>query len=101
MAHLSFAVTGVGLAVPVWIGLTDQMIRALVATGKQVPAPVGARGLLDTGTDVTAVVPCHSDMLVTELAALLPDVDVLIGLDMLLTCKLLVDGPARQFTLEF
>jgi hypothetical protein len=36
-----------------------------------------------------------------ELPALLPGADVLIGLDVLLTCKLILDGPARQFTLEF
>jgi hypothetical protein len=27
--------------------------------------------------------------------------DVLIGMDVLLTCKLTVDGPAGQFTLDF
>ncbi len=27
--------------------------------------------------------------------------DVLIGMDILLTCKMLVDGPRRQFALEF
>jgi hypothetical protein len=40
-------------------------------------------------------------MLVTELATLLPDTDILIGLDVVLTCKLVVDGPGRSFTLEF
>lgn len=42
-----------------------------------------------------------SDLLVTELAAVLPDADVLVGLDILLTCKLFLDGPGCQFTLEF
>jgi len=28
-------------------------------------------------------------------------VDVLIGLDLLIACRLVVDGPARLFTLEF
>lgn len=41
------------------------------------------------------------DLIVTELATELPQVDVLIGLDVLLQCRLLLDGPARQFTLEF
>ena len=41
------------------------------------------------------------NLLVTELATVLPDADVLIGLDVLLECKLLLDGPARHFTLEF
>lgn len=147
MAHLSFAVTSTGLTVPVWIGLTHQAMKDLIAAGKQIPAPVGAKGLLDTGTNVTAVAPwilqqlavpvttrssthtaggqvpvnlyrvsvgitdpaqpagspwlTHSDMLVIELATPLPDVDILIGLDILLTCKLHLDGPARRFMLEF
>jgi hypothetical protein len=41
------------------------------------------------------------DLLVTELTTVLPDADDLIGLDVLLQCKLHLDGPARQFTLEF
>jgi hypothetical protein len=41
------------------------------------------------------------DLLVTELATTLPDVDLLVGLDVLLQCKLVLDGPGRQFTLEF
>jgi hypothetical protein len=39
--------------------------------------------------------------LVTELAALLPDTDVLVGLDVILTCKLILEGLGGQFTLEF
>ena len=39
-------------------------------------------------------------LLVMELPPGFP-LDVLIGMDILLTCKMLVDGPARQFTLEF
>jgi hypothetical protein len=30
-----------------------------------------------------------------------PSCDVLIGMDVLLGCKLIVDGPGRQFTVEF
>jgi hypothetical protein len=145
MAQLTFPVMKSGLAVPVWIGLNGDTTDALLAAG-QVPVPIQARGLLDTGSDVTAVaawilqqlgitptsttsthtaagnVPVkiysvslgitdpnqpvrtwltHSTLQVTELNALLPDTDVLIGLDVLLECKLLLDGPAPQFTLEF
>jgi hypothetical protein len=41
------------------------------------------------------------DLVVMEVPSPIPDVEVLIGLDILLDCKLLLDGPARQFTLEF
>jgi len=37
----------------------------------------------------------------SELSVVLPDADVLIGLNVLLECKLLLDGPARAFFLEF
>lgn len=41
------------------------------------------------------------DLLVMELPTIIQDVDVLVGLDVLLTCRLTLDGPVRQFTLEF
>lgn len=41
------------------------------------------------------------DLLVMELLDPIPNVDVLIGLDILLDCRLLVDGPGRQFTIDF
>jgi hypothetical protein len=41
------------------------------------------------------------DLMVMELPSPIPGVDVLIGLDILLDCKMLLDGPARRFTLEF
>jgi len=40
-------------------------------------------------------------VLVCELAITLPGVDVLIGLNVLLHCKLILDGPAGVFSLEF
>jgi hypothetical protein len=40
-------------------------------------------------------------LLVTELATALPDLDVLVGMDIMSTCVVLIDGPARQFTLSF
>jgi hypothetical protein len=39
-------------------------------------------------------------LLATELAAPLPDADVLVGLNVLLQGKLMLDGPARRFSLE-
>ena len=38
---------------------------------------------------------------VMELTNSLGTVEVLIGLDFLLACRFLLDGPARQFSLEF
>ena len=38
---------------------------------------------------------------VSELVVSLPDADVLIGLDVLRTGKMLLDGPAAQFTMDY
>lgn len=43
----------------------------------------------------------RNDLLVMELINPPPDVEVFIGLDILLDCRLLLDGPGRRFTLEF
>ncbi|MGH7171518.1 MAG: aspartyl protease family protein [Gemmataceae bacterium] len=43
----------------------------------------------------------RSNLIVMELIDPPPDVEVLIGLDILLDCRLLLDGPGRQFTLDF
>ncbi len=43
----------------------------------------------------------ESTLSVMELTTPLAKVEVLIGLDILLGCKFLLDGPARQFSLEF
>jgi hypothetical protein len=40
------------------------------------------------------------DLLASELTTALPNVDVLVGLDVLLVCRLTLDGPVRRFTLE-
>ena len=43
----------------------------------------------------------REDMLVSELAVTLPNVEVLIGMDILKQCLFILDGPGRQFTLAF
>jgi hypothetical protein len=146
MAHSTYPLTTAGLAVPVLVGLDGKTTAALHAAGRPIPAPVLARGLLDTCTDMTAIAArilqqlgmpsagttstltaagpssvrlfevsfsitgsvqggglllTEPALLVSELTTVLPDADVLIGLDMLLRGKLLLDGPAGQFTLEF
>jgi hypothetical protein len=146
MPRLTFPVTVAGRAAPVWIGLDGKTCSALIAAGRPIPPPVPGRGLLDTGSDLTAVAPwvlqrlalpaaattvthtpggqvrvnlyeislgitdpnqlggqwiTHPNLLVTELASVLADADLLIGLDVILDCKLLLDGPGRMFSLEF
>jgi uncharacterized membrane protein YagU involved in acid resistance len=146
MARQTYPLTAAGLEVPVWIGLDGATTAALVGAGKPVAPPVRARGLLDTGSSVTAIpswliqqlaipvatthvthtaagpmkvnlcrvslrlegaqIPSSSwlmlhDLLVMELVTALPDADVLVGLDVLLTCQLHLDGPGRHFTLDF
>lgn len=41
------------------------------------------------------------NLLVSELSILLPDIDVLIGMDILRECLFVLDGPGGQFTLAF
>ncbi len=41
------------------------------------------------------------DLEVSALAHPIPGTDLLIGLDLLLDCRLFVDGPARTFTFDF
>jgi hypothetical protein len=146
VAQLTFPLTKAGLSVPVWVGVSGSASAALLSAGQPIPAPVQAQGLVDTGTDATAVAagllqrlalsPVRSttshttggpvrvrlfkvslsitdpgqpsapwftepDLLVMELPTVLPDADVLIGLDILLTLRLHLDGPARRFTLDF
>jgi hypothetical protein len=145
MAQLTFPVTRAGLEVPVWLGVSHRESNRLLASGQPIPPPVQARGLVDTGSDTTAVAPwvLHQlglpkatsarsqtasglvpvslyeaslsitdpggaspmltapQLLVMELTTALADADVLVGLDVLLQCRLLLDGPARQFTLDF
>lgn len=146
MPQLSFQVTNSGLAVSVLIGLDGKTTAALHAAQMPIAPPIQARGLLDTGSNVTAIaswivqqlalrpatttvshtaggpikvdlievslsitdqsVPgspwlTQPDLLAMELKSAPPDADVLIGLDILLISKLLLDGPARQFSLSF
>jgi hypothetical protein len=51
-----------------------------------------------TGTRLLFVIP---DLLVTEMTTPPTRLDVLVGLDVLLQCVLIVDGPNGSFTLRF
>lgn len=43
----------------------------------------------------------HNQLIVTELAVALGNIDMLIGLDVLQDGLLVYDGPGKQFTLAF
>src|SRR5438105_14478776 len=55
MARLTFPVTRDGLSVPVLIGLDGYTLAARARAGQPAVAPVLTRGLLDTGSNPTAV----------------------------------------------
>jgi hypothetical protein len=145
MAKLIFPLDAAGWCVDVRVNLNTAALQTLQTTGQVLPNSISARGLIDTGSDVSAVassilqrlaVPVHSqrttqgiggaifvrlfkvmlfildvgqphlpwlihpDLLVMELPSAVP-VEVLIGQDVLLAYKLLLDGPGRQLTLDF
>jgi len=145
MAQLVFPIARDGLWVDVRVNVNSTTLRSLQSAGKAAPSSVEAKGLIDTGTDISAVAPSilqqlsipvqartatqgiggkmpvrlftvtlfimdkgnphlpwlvQPDLMVMELPPGLP-AEVLIGMDVLRTCKMLVDGPARQFTLEY
>ena len=145
MPQLTFPIGSDGLCVDVFLNLDAAILVPLQSSGQPTPNPLPARGLIDTGSDLTVVSlpllqqlgaaiqppvtthglsgPVRADTYLISLHILdfqnlvgpwlshptlsvmgLPlrsKFDVLIGMDVLLGCKLLLDGPARQFTLEF
>jgi hypothetical protein len=146
MPQLRLPIGPDGLCVDVLVGVDGGKMATLIHAGQPIPAPRSVRGLIDTGTDVTAIhlpilqglgIPSlhqtttrtvggslsvnvfevslsitnlanpsapwlvRSSLLVMDLPSALPNIEALIGLDILLGCRLLLDGPARQFTLDF
>src|SRR5262249_31921471 len=57
MPGLIFPIATDGLRVPVLIGHDSARLQAFQVAGMPLPTPLHAQGLLDTGTDVTAVGP--------------------------------------------
>jgi len=145
MPQLTFPISADGLCADVRVNLDSTGLASLHASDQPVPPSIEAKGLIDTGTDISVVAPfilqqlgvqVHSqrktqgiggqiqirlfqvtlfildkaqpqlpwfivpDLLVMETPSALP-VEVLIGMDVIRTCKLLVDGPGQQFTLDF
>jgi hypothetical protein len=71
--------------------VSGQTAANLFEVSLSIPPPGNVAGPMLTRRDLT----------VMEMPSPIPGVEVLIGLDILLDCKLLLDGPAREFTLEF
>jgi hypothetical protein len=114
-----------GVAVPpAWVataevdtGATITCVSAAVIAGLGLSVPVG-RARNQTASAAVAVrlfevgigfpagvtggppVVWRDELEVAEFATPLPGVDVLIGLDLLLSCRLTLDGPAGTFALE-
>jgi hypothetical protein len=57
MARCTFAVQADGLIVDVLVTLERLALDGLRARGQPVPAPIPCRGLIDTGTNITAIGP--------------------------------------------
>ena len=55
MPQLTFPIVSTGLIVPVLIGLDGFTATQLHNAGQRIPPPILARGILDTGADVTCV----------------------------------------------
>jgi hypothetical protein len=145
MAQLTFPLAAAGWCVDVRVNLNTAILQTLRTTGRALPNSISARGLIDTGSDVSAVAPSilqrlavpvhsqrstqgiggaisvrlfkvmlfildagqphlpwliHPDLIVMELPSAMP-VEVLIGMDVLLQYKVLLDGPGRQITVNF
>jgi hypothetical protein len=146
MPTLIFPISADGLCLPALVSPGTTQMQAIQAAGLPIPAPLHVRAMLDTGSDLTAVVPriltalgaspsgsaqtrtasgsvnvqfykiglslydpagpsalslFRTSWTVTSLQYDLPDVEVLIGMDLISELVLGVDGPARQFTLTF
>ncbi len=146
MPGLTFPIVPEGLCLPVLIGPDADWMQALQAVGKPLPLPRQARALIDTGCDITAIVPSLITSLglaaagwvqthtagggldvqyyqvsltlfdaaspggitlfrpvwtVTRLHQDLADADVLLGMALISELVLMIDGPARRFTLSF
>lgn len=84
------------LGIPAQYRTTTQTASGQVAADVY-EVSVGIRSFANpAGTELV-----EAKLPVMALTTALPQIEVLIGLDLLLGCKFLLDGPARQFTLEW
>jgi hypothetical protein len=144
MPQMSFPFDRNGMMVDVLLSCGGDRLKQLLEQNTPIPAPVWARGMIDTGTNVSAVSltllrqlgieggkevksegiggefvtrsyeisltiadktapagPTYSPPHVSVMHLDAAGVDVLIGLDLLMACRLVIDGRAGLFTLEF
>ena len=57
MPQLTFPITADGLIVDVRVNLDGDSLASLHASGQPCPSSIPGKGLIDTGTDITAVAP--------------------------------------------
>ncbi|HET6576111.1 MAG TPA: hypothetical protein VFG68_21090 [Fimbriiglobus sp.] len=94
--------TAIALPVPTGFGLSPSgQGRNRTAAGS-VPVDLYrvSLGLPPMFGLATTTVLAH-DLEVSALAHPIPGTDLLIGFDLILNCRLLIDGPGRTFTLDF
>ncbi len=84
------------------LGITAILPGSTHTAGGPVPVQLYRVSLsIPPASGLPGLMLTRGDLRVMELANPIPGVEVLIGLDILLDCRLLLDGPARQFTLDF
>ena len=95
-------ITAVSAAILRRLGVSAHYQTTTLTVAGQLAVDVFAvsLGILNLG-DPAGPQLVETKLPVMELTAALPQIEVLIGLDVLLGCRFLLDGPARQFSLEF
>lgn len=144
MAHLNFPIVRAGLVVDVLVNLKAAVLVPMWSGGGG-PSPIPGRGLIDTGSDISAVAlpilqrlgipslqPVSTQTFAGSIQVKLSEVslhvldarnvglpwfsqpslvvmemipgfpfDAILGMDVLRTCNLHVDGPGGRFVLDF
>jgi hypothetical protein len=57
MAQLTFPITGDGLSLDARVNLDGATLHAFQGAGQPLPGSIAAKGLIDTGSDISAVAP--------------------------------------------
>jgi hypothetical protein len=84
------------------LGLTSRVSGSTQTAAGPVQVNVYRVSLTIAGpAGITGPVLALPELLASELAAALPNIDALIGMDVLRQCLLVLDGPGQQFLLGF